>query len=464
MSTGESVDAAGRVSAEDSVNESSLVDPGHGPGAVPDSVLVLGGGLAGFSVVRELRRRGFAGTLTLVDPEGLPYDRPPLSKDYLTGDTDAHRLLLAPPPWFAEHDVELVTARATRLVPGPEGGPHRVELDAGQAREAEAVVLALGGRARPLPIPGADHPALLTLRTRADAEALAARLHFGARVAVLGGGFTGAEAASSARASFAEVTLVTSTQTPSANAVGPAIAARLHRLHAENGVTVEVGRVARIEHADADLQDARRDVAEHAGVAAELPAAHRVHLTDGRQVDADVVVLATGTVPDTALAEDASLETAGPETGGGVLVDAAGRTSVPGILAVGDVARLRESPWPPSRHWEPAMQSGAAAAAGLLGEEPPAPGAPWFWSDRHGAHVEAVGDMALPDGGRHVHREVRGTVVASFALAVDGTMRGAASVDNPMTVKAARRIIDRGIVVDPAALADPSVPVKSLAK
>ena len=176
-------------------------------------------------------------------------------------------------------------------------------------------------------------------------------------------------------------------------------------------------------------------------------------------MDADVVVLATGTVPETALAEKAGIETAD-----GVLVDAAGRTSVPGILAVGDVARLRDSAWPASRHWEPAMQAGVAAAAALMGEEPAAPGAPWFWSDRHGAHVEAVGDMALPDGGRHVHREVRGRTVASFALAADGTMRGAASVDDPMAVKAARRIIDRAIRVDPEALADPAVPVRSLAR
>ncbi|MGW5854431.1 MULTISPECIES: NAD(P)/FAD-dependent oxidoreductase [Micrococcus] len=426
-----------------------VADDGGAPGGASASVLVLGGGLAGFSLVRELRRRGFAGALTIADPEGLPYDRPPLSKDYLTGETDGPRLLLAPPSWFAEHGVEVVTARAEALEPGGADVRHRVRLNTGEAREADVVVLATGGRVRPLAVPGADDARLITLRTRADADALVARLHFGARVAVIGGGFTGAEAASSARAAFADVTLVTSTETPSLTAVGPAITARLHRMHAENGVELEVGRVARIEHADEAVDDP----------GGGLPTAHRVHLEDGRTVDADVVVLATGTVPETALAEKAGIETAD-----GVLVDAAGRTSVPGILAVGDVARLRDSAWPASRHWEPAMQAGVAAAAALMGEEPAAPGAPWFWSDRHGAHVEAVGDMALPDGGRHVHREVRGRTVASFALAADGTMRGAASVDDPMAVKAARRIIDRAIRVDPEALADPAVPVRSLAR
>ena len=421
------------------------------PAGVPGSVVVVGGGVAGFAVVRELRRRGFAGGIALVDPQGVPYDRPPLSKEFLTGDADAHRLLLAPPAWFAEHGVELVEDEAVRVVPGgvhPDGGPapHRVETASGRVLEADAVVLATGGRPRALDVAGADHPDLITLRTRADAETLRDRLTFGTEVAVVGGGFTGAEVAAAARRSLAAVTLVTGTDAPARAAVGPALAARLHRMHAEHGVAVEVGRAAWIEHRDAD------------GGAA-LPAAHRLHLHDGRTVDADVVVLAGGTVPDTALAEDAGLEVAD-----GVLTDAMGRTAVPGILAVGDAARARESAWAPSRHWEPALRSGAAAAAALLGEQADAPGAPWFWSDRYDAHVEAVGDMTVPAGGRIVDREVRGVVVASFALAADGTLRGAASIDDPMTVKAARRIIDRGIVVDAAALADPAVPVKSLAR
>lgn len=418
---------------------------------VPASVVVVGGGLAGFGTIRELRRRGYEGRLALVEPQGVPYDRPPLSKEFLTGDTDAHRLLLAPPSWFAEHRVELVEESAVRLVPGGahldgDPVPHRVQLTSGRLLEADAVVLATGGRPRPLDVEGAAHPALNTLRTRADAAGLRERLHFGAEVAVVGGGFTGAEAASSARQALAAVTLVTATDAPALNAVGPALAARLHRMHAEHGVAVEVGRVARIEHRD-----------EEGGAA--LPAAHRLHLGDGRTVDADVVVLAGGTVPDTALAEEAGLEVAD-----GVLTDAAGRTAVPGILAVGDAAREPGSAWAPSRHWEPALRSGAAAASAILGEEPEAPGAPWFWSDRHGAHVEAVGDMSVPVGGTIVDRQVRGAVVASFALAADGTMRGAASIDDPTAVKAARRIIDRGIVVDPQALADPAVPVKSLAR
>lgn len=420
----------------------------------PGSVLVVGGGVAGFAVIRELRRLGFTGAVTLVDPQGLPYDRPPLSKDYLTGETDARRLLLAPPEWFAEHDVDVVTARVARL--DLAGERPAALLEDGARRGADVLVLATGGRPRPLTVPGGNHPDLLVLRTRDDADRLAARLHVGARVAVVGAGFTGAEVASAAREALAEVTLVASRPRPAETAVGPALAARLQAQHAERGVTVLQGSLTGIEHADAG--------------AAGLPAAHRLHVrgADGADhaVDADVVVAAVGTVPDVALAVDAGLET---ELG--VLVDDAGRTSHPAVYAVGDVAQRCSADsalagtgasLAPAWHWEPAMLAGAAAAAAILGQDVSAPGAPWFWSDRHGSHVEGVGSLVPPPGGRLVDRVVRGVPVASFALDADGRMTGAASVDDPMAVKAARRIVDRGIVVDQERLADPDVPVKAL--
>ncbi|CAM3855689.1 nitrite reductase [Micrococcus flavus] len=417
--------------------------------ARPGSVLVVGGGVAGFAAVRELRRRGFEGELTLVDPEGLPYDRPPLSKEFLTGDADAHRLLLAPPAWFAEHRVALVARRVERLELDDDARPRAV-LDDGAVLTADAVVLAPGGRPRPLAVPGGDHLDVAVLRTRADAERLAARLHVGARVTVIGGGFTGAEVASAARAALAEVTLVSASAAPALAAVGPALAARLHGMHAAHGVDVLEGAVTGIDHADA------------ADSAADVPHTVHVRRPDGSEtsVTADLVVAAVGIVPDTALAEAAGLA-----VDGGILVDAAGRTSHPAVFAAGDAVRRRRTDTVPAhaaRHWEPALHSGQDVAAAILGEDVSDRGAPWFWSDRHGVHVEGVGLMLPVPGGRIVDRSVRGTVVASFALDAAGRMTGAASVDDPMAVKAARRIIDRGIVVDPDRLADPDVPVKAL--
>ncbi|MDY6054939.1 NAD(P)/FAD-dependent oxidoreductase [Micrococcus sp.] len=444
--------------------------PTRGPAA---SVLVVGGGVAGFAAVRELRRLGHTGALTLVDPEGLPYDRPPLSKEYLTGDADPGRLLLAPPDWFAEHRVRVLTARAVRLdLSGPRPA---AELDDGTRCETDMLVLAPGGRPRPLAVPGGDHPDLLVLRTRADADRLAAGLHLGARVVVIGAGFTGSEVASAAREALADVTLVTTGPAPSSAALGPALAERVHREHTRRGVRVVEGLVIAVEH--------------DAGT-------HRVcvrHPDGGQEVlEADTVVAAVGIEPDVSLAEAAGLE-----TDRGILVDAHGRTSHPAVYAVGDAAERRaagtvtgaaaddgagaatdavpdtetgtvpvRAPAPvthtPTMHWEPAMRSGAAAAAAILGEPVPDAGAPWFWSDRHGMHLEGVGTMLPPAGGCVVDRLVHGEPVASFALDADGLLVGAASLDDPTVVRAARRLIDRRIPVDPARLADPEVPVRSL--
>ena len=258
--------------------------------------------------------------------------------------------------------------------------------------------------------------------------------------------------ASAAREALAAVTLVSASAAPALAAVGPALAARLHGMHTAHGVDVLEGAVTRIDHADV----------------ADVPHTVHVRRPDGSEasVAADLVVAAVGIVPDTALAEAARLA-----VDGGILVDAAGRTSHPAVFAAGDAVRRRAQegeasaaavPAHAARHWEPALHSGQDVAAAILGEDVPARGTPWFWSDRHGVHVEGAGSMLPVPGGRIVDRAVRGTVVAGFALDADGRMTGAAAVDDPTAVKAARRIIDRGIVVDPARLADPDVPVRAL--
>ncbi|GAB4098084.1 NAD(P)/FAD-dependent oxidoreductase [Sinomonas halotolerans] len=420
----------------------------------PARIVVIGGGVAGFSAVRELRRRGFDGALTLLAPEGLPYDRPPLSKGYLAGTEDAASLLLAPEAWYAEQRVEVLAARAAALRPG-EGA---VELDGGRLLPADRVLLATGGVPRRLPVPGGE--AALVLRTREDADRLRRAFVPGALIAVVGAGLIGAEVASAARAAGAEVTLIDPLDPPLAPAVGEALARRLHAVHAERGVRTVAGTPVAIEGGT------------HPG--APGGAAHRVVLADGSSVPADAVVAGIGIAPDTALAE-----AAGIEADGGVLADASGATSLPAVFAAGDAVRPRAADGSPAarvEHWEAAVRSGEAAAAGMLGQEPtgaapgagsPAgPGAPWFWSDRHGSHVEAVGtlDPGRSPGARTVLRELDGVPVAAFLVARDGHLLGAASVDAPLIVRAARRIIDRGIVPDLARLADPAVDPRRLTR
>lgn len=424
------------------------------PRGTGGGILVVGGGVAGFSAAQELRARGYEGALTIVAPEGLPYDRPPLSKGYLLGTEDAEKILLASPEWYAEHDVAVVASRTTAL--DLSGARPQITLDDGTRLAAERLLLATGGTPRRLDIPGGELS--VTLRSRADSDALRSALGAGVRVTIVGAGLIGAEVASAAASLGAEVTLIDPVETPLAPAVGEDLARRLHAMHAERGVRTVVGLPAAIERSSESAHDG---------------AGFLVRLADGSAVDADLVLTAIGITPDTALAEAAGLD-----VDDGILVGPDGATSDAAVFAAGDATRLRRSggvvreeqsaPAPQRRaeHWEAAVRSGQAAAAGLLGEAPPEFGAAWFWSDRHGVHAEAVGTMdpRQAPGARTVLRVADGVPVAAFLLGEDGHLLGCAAINQPLIVRAARRIIDRGIVPDPGRLSDPSVDPRKLAR
>jgi 3-phenylpropionate/trans-cinnamate dioxygenase ferredoxin reductase subunit len=390
------------------------------------SVTVVGGGLAGFTVARELRSRGFDGVLRIVDPQGLPYDRPPLSKAYLAGEASADSVLLAPAEWFTENAVEVIPDSAVKVA----GDRGTVVLASGTELDSDAVVLATGGRARHLPVPGGDLPGVLALRDRADADALRAALRPGARLVIVGAGLIGAEVASTAARAGAAVTLVDPVPLPLVPAVGEELASMLHGMHADNGVDVVVGAPTRI---------------------AADGSALRVEMGD-RTITADRVLAAIGLEVDTALAESAGVEVAG-----GIVVDDRGGTTHPAVWAAGDGIRIRGADGELSRrreHWEAAMLSGTAVACGLLDQEPPPPPPSWFWSDRYGVHVEAVGSMAAE--GTTV---LRGEGLA-FRLDTEGALVGCAAIDGGKALRAARRLIARGAMVSPADLADPTVDLR----
>ncbi|MFB7914955.1 NAD(P)/FAD-dependent oxidoreductase [Streptomyces sp. NPDC056061] len=398
-------------------------------------ITLVGAGISAVSTCDALRGGGFDGEIVLLSGEdGLPYDRPPLSKDVLNGAVTAQDgIALRPADWYEQQRVELRTGAVVTALRPDEGV---LELADGTELTADRIVLATGGTVRTLPVPGGDDPAVHTLRTWEEARRLRARLVPGARIAVVGAGLIGAETAAVATALGCSVTLIDPVPVPLTTVVGPDIAGALHARHRAEGVEVVTGGVERIDRA---------------------PGAEEVTVTVGGRpepVTADTVVVGIGIRPATALAEAAGLT-----VDNGIVVDAAQRTSHPRVYAVGDVARRDGEPVR-HEHWDAARNGGRAAAAGLLGAAAPDRGASWFWSDRYGSRLEGVGSMADAE-----ETVVRGDV-ASGAFTVFG-LRGpvlvaAAAIDRPKDIKAAQRLIARAVPVSADRLADPATELRAL--
>ena len=400
-------------------------------------MVVVGGGIAGVATVAALRSGGYVGEIVLVEKAEFPYDRPPLSKEYLAGARDLKAVALQQPEWYADQRIDLVGDSVATAI-RPEMG--EVELSDGRVLTADKIVLATGGRAVRPPIPGGESPRVHVLLDAEDADALRELLVEGARLLIVGGGLIGAEAASTARELGCEVVLVDPLDPPIAAAVGHDVATWLQSLHGVHGVETVVTTLE-------SLQETAT------GIAAQLAGE-----ADSREFD--VVLLGVGMRPDTDLAHAAGLV-----TDRGVIVDGRQVTSHPDVLAVGDCARLRDHRR--TEHWEAAQHDGQRAAATILGIDPPAATAPWFWTDRYHLHVEGVGEMREADAETQV--VVRGTVgeppFSVFTLRRDGEAHrvvGAVAVDDSNAVRAARRMIDRGTAVDPERLADTGTDLRKL--
>ena len=365
------------------------------------NVVLVGGSVAGFSVAAGLREAGFPGAITIIDPHHTALDRPPLSTEYLTDDVD---LALAPDEWFSEHCVTWVQDTAVRVGQG--------FVDTATRRfEAEHIVIATGAVPKTLDL---DKP-VYTLRTVADANALRHALGPGVNVAIAGGGLLAPELATSAKALGANVTVFTP-QVPAAEIFGE-LAETLYATMCQHVEVIE-----------------RR-------------------LTVNENLDRfDLVIAAVGVEPNVAVAQDS-----GVTIDDGIVVDEAYRTTIEGIYAIGDVCRIRNQPR--QDHWDHGRASAARVVNTIMGTEPSAPTPAWVWSDQFGHDAQAIGRV-IPQAHEHlVHRGDNAIFV------VDGDwLIGAAALDEQMIIRAATRIITRGIAVDPAQLADPDIPIRRLAK
>ncbi|SFI78186.1 MULTISPECIES: NAD(P)/FAD-dependent oxidoreductase [Microbacterium] len=398
----------------------------------PGRVVVVGGGLAGFSAADQLRTLGHQGEITIVDAEPHAYDRPPLSKNLFDEDFSLASLAFATKEGLVAKRIDTVFGvRATAI----DADAASVTLADGRVLAADTVLLSVGGSPRTLSVPGNDLPGVYTLRTFDDALAIRERAQPGARAVVIGAGLIGAELASALQRAGVAVTLLGPAPVPLLPVLGELLATHLHSMHVAHGVRAEVGVAASITAAGDALI---------------------VTTVSGEDIPADVVVVGVGIVPNTSLAEAAGLA-----VDNGVLVDRHHQTSAPKVFAAGDLARLVDDDGVAHRreeHWEAAQLSGQHAAYGMLGLEAPARGASWFWSDRHGIHLEATGrlsgegELIVRQGGAH----------PAVFLVHDGLLVGAAAIDDNNTVRAARRLIDRRIPVSPTELADPAIVLKSL--
>lgn len=401
--------------------------------------VIIGGGIGGFTVAQELRKLQWDGDITIVDSQGLPYDRPPLSKDLLTGEKSPSDLHFVDPSWYKDNYVELLERSALSIDPSG----RTVTLDDGSTIAFDNLVLATGGLPRTLGSPGFEHPEVVTLRTVTDADNLRRKLRPGVRLVIIGAGLIGAELASSATSMGAEVTLIDPAPVSLVPAVGEELARRLHDMHGTSGV-------AYVNSIPCSLQESSED------------GAFEVEVRGQQGIIADVVVVAVGIVPEESLARSASLD-----FDNGVLVDADQKTSIDGIWAVGDCSRTRTNDGFLERrheHWDNAVQCGRRAAASIAGKARPQAGAAWFWSDRYGVHVEGVGDMSLP-GNTVVRLGAAGEPEVAFRLDNDsGRVVGAAAIDNSIAVRAARRMIERGSCPDPESLADRNKDLRKLAR
>lgn len=393
-------------------------------------VVIVGAGQAGAWVARSLRLGGHEGGITLLGRElHAPYERPPLSKGVLSG-TEAHPPVLLDPQ---QCDALRVDFRPGVEVVDIDRSRHQVRCADGSVVPYGKLVLATGGRPRPLSCPGADLPHVHALRTIEDSRAIARQLVPGNRVLVIGGGWIGLEVAATARAKQVNVMLLEAGSRLCARSLPPRFSEFLLEKHREEGVEVRLSTTV-------------------SSITAGRQRALAVQLPGGAQ-EFDAVVVGIGLLLETGLAEACGLEVRD-----GIVVDQTGRTSDPDIYAVGDVAN-QPSTWAGGRlrleSWANAQNQAIAVGKALAGEDVAYDEIPWFWSDQYNLNIQVLG-MPLND----VEGIQRGSVEAGqfsvFQFSGE-RLHSVISVNAPRDIKVAKRWLKQGTCPSPEVIADPSV-------
>jgi 3-phenylpropionate/trans-cinnamate dioxygenase ferredoxin reductase subunit len=329
--------------------------------------IIVGASLAGAKAAQTLREEGFEGRVVLLGDEPVrPYERPPLSKEYLQGKAGLDKVFVHDEGYYEAHDIDL---RLSTHVQSLDVTAREVVLSSGEQLAYDAVLLTTGAAPRHLSVPGSDLDGIHTVRTVADSDQLQAAIRGAGRVVIIGGGWIGCEVAASARQLGAEVAVIEGGQLPLERVLGPELGTFYRDVHAEHGVEWHFG--SGVE----ELRGSER--------------AEEVKLADGSVVAGDLFVVGVGVIPRTELAEGAGLTIEN-----GVVTDEYLQTSVPGVFAAGDIADA----WHPLfqtrirlEHWSAALNQGPVAAKNMLGQQVPYEKVPYFFSDQYDVGMEYSG-------------------------------------------------------------------------
>jgi 3-phenylpropionate/trans-cinnamate dioxygenase ferredoxin reductase component len=409
---------------------------------MPAGTLVIGASQAGLQLAVSLRETGYAEPITLVGAEiHAPYQRPPLSKAYLHGNTELEQLWLRTPEFLAGQDITLVTGERVESVHLYSGGPAGTATTAsGRVLDFDRLALAVGARPRRLTVPGAHLDGVTYLRTADDATVLRELQSDAESVVVVGGGFIGLEAAAAARAQGKSVTVVEAADRLIGRAVAPVVSDFYRDAHLRRGVDIRLG-------------------AQVVSLGGKHNRVQAVQLSDGSRIPAELVIVGIGIEPRTELARQLGLASAG-----GIVVDRYARTSNPTVVAAGDCT---VQPHPLTGEGRVRLESvqnavsqAKTAAATIAGMRVPNDAVPWFWSDQYDLKLQIAGLSA-----RHDEYVVRGDLdgeAFSVLYYRDGALLAVDAVNTPGDYMAVRKALSQGSTISSEAAADSAVALREL--
>lgn len=403
-----------------------------------ESVVIVGGGQAAAQACASLRLFGFSGSITLIGEEAaLPYQRPPLSKAYMKGELAEERLYFKPAAWYEDQNIDTVlSVRATQI----DRSAQTVALEHGGSVAYDALIIATGSRPRALPVEGADLDGVFDLRDLADVERIRPRMIAGSKLVIVGAGYIGLEAAAVARQMGLDVTVLEMEERVLARVTSPIMSKFFDEEHTRQGAEIRTGaRLASLQGADGKVTNAT--------------------LADGTELDADIVLVGIGILPNVELAQEAGIACSN-----GILTDRDARTNDPRVFAAGDCAARQLVHYGRKGRLESvhnAIEQGKLAAAAIMGKPRPTEDCPWFWSDQYDLKLQIAG---LSQG--YDETVVRGDPAerkfAVFYLQ-NGKLIAVDAINSPPEFLASKKMIMTGARLAPATLSDTSQSMKEIA-